>query len=140
MYAKLYEVFRLYISSENIVVLDSTTNEKYSKHLILVLKNSLWENDCENNSISKELLFRSNIEINYLIQLILFDITDEAFDTQNRSSDVLEVKETNNNKINFNDNNSSNINIDDNNSGNIDINDNNSSYNNLVFLYTLLCL
>lgn len=62
---KLYDVFNLLIGPQNIIVLDSSTNNKFSKHVIFYLK------DCH----QREKFFACNVSISHFIRKIMFDIS-----------------------------------------------------------------
>jgi hypothetical protein len=63
---KLYEQYQLLLSWENVLVLDSTTKDKFSKHVIIHLKET---------SDSVEYLFMNNTKIIPLLEEIVNDMT-----------------------------------------------------------------
>lgn len=94
---KLHAVYGLFVSSEHIVVLDSSHSEKFSKHVTFVLTESVHieqQGAAVNTSASKmkvntfptedpasngtEFLFANNIEVGKFVQQIILDITTTA--------------------------------------------------------------
>jgi hypothetical protein len=63
---KLYFLFNVSIDRDSVVVIDSTTNEKFSKHITLIIRNNKQE----------ELLFKNNYMVGVLVQSIISDICD----------------------------------------------------------------
>jgi hypothetical protein len=63
---KLKEIYDIELSTEDVVVLDSTTEQKFSKHVIFV---------CRSTKDSTELLFHDNAEAGQFSRSILWDIT-----------------------------------------------------------------
>jgi hypothetical protein len=92
---KIFELFGITLGKENIVVLDSSSNKKYSKHVIIIIPSQLcsknyheigskisqFNKEDRHNQAAKqqsEILFRNNIVIGSLVDLILQDITETA--------------------------------------------------------------
>lgn len=98
---KLSELYGINLNNDNIVVLDSSTEKKYSKHVIIIISNysypsftslssSLFTTTSQRNYINesenfletpeksqgKEILFRNNIAVGALVNLIMRDITE----------------------------------------------------------------
>jgi hypothetical protein len=101
---KIYMIWKIHIDEKSIIVLDSTTTEKYSKHVIIILpgneiKNNEYNNkfnsffECDN--INSEILFKNNLSVGVLVESILEDITYEAVE-------IIEINnnDSNNNNIN----------------------------------------
>ena len=107
---KIFELYDIILGKKDIIVLDSSTPKKYSKHVVLIipvckcLKNidslvlnsvSLPSpgNECDSAdgvSTSEEYLFRSNITVGSLVCLIIGDITgNEENDLPPSYGDVL---------------------------------------------------
>lgn len=63
---KLYEVYNVAISWEDVVVLDSTTASKFSKHVTFQLRQP---------HLGVEYLFPNNVDLNFVIKSILVDIS-----------------------------------------------------------------
>ena len=92
---KIFELYDIVLGKKDIIVLDSSTPKKYSKHVILIIPvckclknidtldlNSVSSPSSGNNcdfadcvSASDEYLFRSNIAVGSLVCLIIGDIT-----------------------------------------------------------------
>jgi hypothetical protein len=79
---KFYSLFHLCLDWKNVLVLDSTTDEKFSKHLIFhIYDSSSTRNDsnrCLNESFPppNEYLFPDNISISSFVQMILDDVME----------------------------------------------------------------
>eukprot|EP01038_Epipyxis_sp_PR26KG_P006236 gene6236-8591_t len=91
---KIHQLFDISLDASNIVVLDSTTDVKYSKHINLIIDesdSSTYKSDNSNNSNNnphqKEYLFSNNFEVGYLVQIILLDLSDLFSNNQNNSLD-----------------------------------------------------
>lgn len=87
---KIYMIWKIYIDDKSIIVLDSTTAEKFSKHVIIILPG------IENNNIktfNNEILFKNNLCIGALVESILEDITYEAVE-------IIEINKNESNSIN----------------------------------------
>jgi hypothetical protein len=93
---KIFELFGITLGKENIVVLDSSTHKKYSKHVIIIIPSQLCSKNyfrvCnkeeQSNQIEiqhSEILFRNNIVIGSLVDLILQDITETAITSKIQS-------------------------------------------------------
>jgi hypothetical protein len=99
---KIFELFGITLGKENIVVLDSSTNKKYSKHVIIIIPSQLcsknyFKEGTETSQCNKaeqpnqievqhsEILFRNNIVIGSLVDLILQDITETAITSKVQS-------------------------------------------------------
>lgn len=66
---KLQELYEILARKEDVLVVDSTTDEKFSKHIIISL------HDVSVPSIGKELLFADNQEMSLFVRAILLDIS-----------------------------------------------------------------
>jgi hypothetical protein len=86
---KLYEHYQLLLSWENVLVLDSTTKDKFSKHVIIHLKEA---ND------SLEYLFIDNTKIIPLLEEIVHDMTTTAT-TEMTTKGAITIEDTENDKI-----------------------------------------
>eukprot|EP01031_Cornospumella_fuschlensis_P032068 gene32068-38780_t len=65
---KLYEYYDVCAGLEHVAVLDSSSSEKFSKHLHFLLPSSLTH---------KELLFSNNLEVGQFVQRVIHDITTD---------------------------------------------------------------
>jgi hypothetical protein len=81
---KVFEIFKILLGKKDIIVLDSSTQKKYSKHVILNIpairfpgiKTEYDMGDGENSETeSTEFLFRNNIAVGSLVNMIINDIT-----------------------------------------------------------------
>jgi hypothetical protein len=73
---KIYQSYSVVAGIEQVIVLDSTSSQKFSKHVHILLPNE---------ESTHELLFLNNIEVGKFIQSVLLDITepiDSSSDTQ----------------------------------------------------------
>ena len=109
---KLSELYGINLNNDNIVVLDSSTDKKYSKHVIIIISNysypsfsslssSLFKTSTESLYIEgsenimelsetahgKEILFRNNIAVGALVNLIMRDITEIASKSEVNDTD-----------------------------------------------------
>jgi hypothetical protein len=71
---KLKETFNIEVTADNAVVLDSSTNEKYSKHLTFCILKS----DNQDDSNQREVFFHNNFAVGHVIDQIMNDITIRA--------------------------------------------------------------
>jgi hypothetical protein len=81
---KIFEIFKILLGKKDIIVLDSSTQKKYSKHVILNIPAGVFPGterehdirDSENSDTEKkEFLFRNNIVVGSLVNMIINDIT-----------------------------------------------------------------
>jgi hypothetical protein len=63
---KLYFLFNVSVDKDSVLVIDSTTNEKFSKHITLIIRNDKRD----------ELLFKNNYMVGVLVQSIISDICE----------------------------------------------------------------
>lgn len=73
---KIYDIWGISLGRENILVLDSSTHEKYSKHISLIIPFSKVRNQNDTEISMTEILFRNNFHVGALVELILEDITE----------------------------------------------------------------
>jgi hypothetical protein len=97
---KIFEIFNILLGNKNIIVLDSSTQKKYSKHVILNIpgtghsgaKTKFDKRDREGaESENKEFLFRNNIVVGSLVNMIINDITT----TSHNDDDLVKPKDLN---------------------------------------------
>ena len=76
---KVHELWGIVLGKDNILVLDSSTSDKYSKHVSLIIPR-LHNNDHDHHSkidiTRNEIFFRNNYHVGALVELILEDITE----------------------------------------------------------------
>lgn len=65
---KLHDMFDIAIDYSNVVLLDSSTDEKFSKHVSFILRDQ--DVDC-----CREFLFAHNLDVGLFVQLLLHEIT-----------------------------------------------------------------
>eukprot|EP01040_Poterioochromonas_malhamensis_P003232 gene3232-3445_t len=81
---KVYQLFHFYLDWSNVLVLDSTTDKKFSKHVIIHM--TIERNENANNQEEQlEYLLPNNLYISELLQQILDDITEEVENKEKQS-------------------------------------------------------
>eukprot|EP01039_Chlorochromonas_danica_P005921 gene5919-6519_t len=106
---KIYQYYNISVGRGDVIVLDSCTEEKFSKHLHLLLFNHEERNHhCKgeeeeevkqqnidgNHSITRphqEYLFENNIEVGHFVQSILWDITKPITTTTTSTDDTADA-------------------------------------------------
>jgi hypothetical protein len=101
---KIFEIFKILLGKKDVIVLDSSTQKKYSKHVILNIPAAGFPGtetehdirDTENSEKEKkEFLFRNNIVVGSLVNMIINDITttshndDESDKPKNLSQEFI---------------------------------------------------
>ena len=114
---KISELYGVYLNNDNIVVIDSSTDKKYSKHVIIMIPNNsisstlsssssslsssvpstVFEQNDKNqsdkliedcpNGKSKEILFRNNLAVGALVNMIMRDITEMCSKSENDNTE-----------------------------------------------------
>lgn len=85
---KFYQEYLICLDLNNFVVLDSSTGEKYSKHVSIVV----WG---DNDDKQRELLFRNNLEFGRIVRSILWEVTEPI----SQSDGAIEQLDVNDSKL-----------------------------------------
>jgi hypothetical protein len=82
---KLYEYFSLLVSFHDVIDLDSSTETKFSRHITIIIKDSIRGSISHSSSSSDEILFLNNIEVGAFVFAVINDILiDNGQSTQPR--------------------------------------------------------
>jgi hypothetical protein len=69
---KLYERYQIKVGADDIIELDSTSSEKFSRHIMIILPN---------NTCSNEILFLNNKHVGNFVQSLVKDLMESSKDT-----------------------------------------------------------